>query len=93
MDNQSLTTSKLRIHNQADSTRKLFVEPWGDELLMPPDAKFEIFATGASWDCFEVSIGMSETVLYGPAQSTIRVTHLGETLLDYTTPTPPTPQR
>src|SRR5260221_8971941 len=92
-ENSSTYTSYLRVQNSSRSSRKLWIEPWGDEISMPPGVTFSIVAKGPVGDCLEVAIGDSELVVYGWPQSTLAIFQAGELVREYQTPAPSTPIR
>ena len=92
-DDGSVYTAYLRVQNSSRNSRKLWIEPWGDEILMQPGATFDIVAKGPEGDCLEVANGDSDIVVYGWPKSTLVVLQAGARLMEYLTPAPSTPLR
>ena len=86
-------TSKLRVQNSCREARRLWIEPWGDEIVMAPGVTFEIVANGPVEDCLEVANGDSDMTVYGWPRSTLAVFQSGEIIREYQIPAPSTPSR
>jgi uncharacterized protein affecting Mg2+/Co2+ transport len=81
-------TSSIRIRNSSSGPKRLWVEPWGDEITMQSGVVFEVVAEGPVGDCLEVEAKDSEIFVYGWSQSIVRVFELGKIVREYTIPSP-----
>jgi hypothetical protein len=57
-----------------------FLEPWGEQYLMAPEATFEIVARGPEGDCLEVEFADDHIILYGWPGSVVTLFHAGTEL-------------
>jgi hypothetical protein len=92
-DTGSSYTSNLRVQNSSSNSKKLWVEPWGDTVLIPPGVTLEIVAKGPTGDCLEVESGDADIAIYGWTGSTLAIFQSGERIREYLIPPPPTPPR
>jgi hypothetical protein len=86
-------TSNLRVQNSSSTSRKLWVEPWGDAVSIPPGVTFDIVAQGPKGDCLEIASGDADIAIYGWTGSTLAIFQSGELVSEYLIPVPPTPPR
>ena len=54
----------IRVQNAGSSSKNLWIEPWGDQIVMQPEDAFEIVANGPVGDCLEVACANSDIVIY-----------------------------
>lgn len=92
-NDQSTYTSRLRIQNSCAASRKLWIEPWGDEILMEPHSTLEVVAKGPTGECLEVVNDESDLTVYGWPHSTLTVFRSGTIVREYEIPAPSIPQR
>jgi hypothetical protein len=86
-------TSAIRLQNSSAESKRLLIEPWGDQLFMLPDATFAIVAESPTDGCLEIVIADSDTVVYGWQHSTLSVFQSGQVVREYLTPVPTLPLR
>jgi hypothetical protein len=92
-DTGSTYTSNLRVQNSSSISTKLWIEPWGDAVSIPPGVTVDVVAKGPTGDCLEIVNGDSDIVIHGWPQSTLAVFQSGELIREYPIPAPSTPQR
>lgn len=90
---QGLYVQHLRIQNSEPHSLALYLEPWGEELLIEPNATYELAARGPEGDCLHVDLAPGQVTIYGWSGSVISVYHKGEILLNCETPAPAIPER
>lgn len=79
----------LRIRNSRVTSLALYLEPWGEEYCMPPEATFEVVARGPHGDCLEVEYAADHITVYGWSGSVVSLFHEGVELgTGNETPTP-----
>jgi len=88
---QSRNVQRLRISNSYSKHVSLCLEPWADELSMPPNVSFEIVAEGPEGDYLQVVHEESRTTVHGWSGSVLSVFHDGHLLLECNIPAPRTP--
>jgi hypothetical protein len=84
-------TATLRIQNAYPDSRKLWVEPWGDMVLMGAGATLDIVATGPVGKCLEVVNDESEMFIYAWPGSTVKVFYSGKIVSNCDIPCPQLP--
>jgi hypothetical protein len=77
-------TAVLSITNNRDVPMQYYLEPWGNELAMAPNATFTVTAQGSVDGHFEVELGDHLIAVWAWPASVAQVTHDGEVLLDKT---------
>jgi hypothetical protein len=87
------TVQRLRIHNAQPSSVTFCLEPWADEVVMPPDGIYEILAKGPDGDYLEVLLSDHRITVYGWSGSVASVFNGGQVVLDCQIPVPPVPSR
>ena len=85
-------SSALRVRNATSVPKKLWIEPWGDELVLESGVVLTIVAYGPSGDCLEVMDGDPGITVYGWPGSTLRLFKATQLMSDYSIPAPSTPQ-
>ncbi len=81
----------VRLHNSKAESVTLFIEPWGDQIEMAPEAIFEIVASGPVGGKVELEICNEGFVIYGWSGSTIAITQDGRILRNAGPPAPEPP--
>jgi hypothetical protein len=89
----STYSAMIRVQNSGSSSKNLWIEPWGDQIVMQPGDVFEIVANGPVGDCLEVASADSDIVIYGWPESTLSVLRSEKVLREYRIQAPPTPSR
>jgi hypothetical protein len=84
---------RLRVRNDHPYAVQFSLEPWADEVSMPPNGIFEIIATGPQGDCLEVMLGSDRIAVYGWSGSVASVFNGREKVFDCQIPAPRLPQR
>ena len=74
---QEYTTS-LRVCNAHAFPITLYLEPWGEQYTMPPEATFLVVARGPAGDALEVECAEDRIVLYGWPGSVVTLFHAGK---------------
>jgi hypothetical protein len=88
---QSRHIQRLRVSNFYSEPVTLCLEPWADELSIPPKVSFEIVAEGPEGDYLEVAYEELRITAYGWSGSILSVFHDGMLLLECNIPAPRTP--
>ena len=83
----------LRIRNSSCNPLKLYLEPWGDEILMAVGASYEISSEGPADGFIEVDTAGDRLTVYGWPGSTLSVREHGKLVCDCTVPVPHTPAK
>jgi hypothetical protein len=68
----------LRVYNAHAIPIALYLEPWGDQYTMPPDATFVVVARGPEGDALEVACAADHIVVYGWPGSVVALFHAGK---------------
>lgn len=84
---------RLSVSNFYSEPIILSLEPWANELSIPPKVTFEIVAEGPEGDNFEVAYEELRITAYGWSGSVLSVFHEGQLLLGCNIPVPLTPRR
>ena len=84
-------TERLSLRNSHRGILRLFVEPWGEELLMPPNVTYQIVAEGPQGDSLELDIGERSVTVYGWPGAIASVFDGGKLLCECSVPAPLTP--
>ena len=90
---QALYVQNLRIQNSQSQPVTLYLEPWGEELLISPNATYEFAARGPEGDCLHVDFAPAQITIYGWSGSVISVYHNDKMLRNCEIPAPATPRR
>jgi hypothetical protein len=83
----------LRVRNDHPLAVQFSIEPWAEEVTMPPNGMFEIIAKGPQGDFLEVILGNHRITVYGSSGSVATVFDGGEKVLDCQIPVPRNPPR
>jgi hypothetical protein len=83
----------LRIRNSRSEDLSIYIEPWGDELLIAADAICEIASDGPSDGFLEVESAEDRLTVYGWPGSTLSVYQDGQLVCDCTVQAPQTPRK
>jgi hypothetical protein len=87
------TTQVLRLKNSCNRDLTLYVEPWGDELVMQANEVYDILAQGPVGDTIEIEYSENYWVLYGWPGSVLSISRQGTSVRDYAIPAPTTPSK
>ena len=88
---QESQTISSRIRNEHQDAIKLVIEPWAEEIAMPPGSVYEVVFQGPKADCIEISSDDARLVVWGWSGSIFAVFEDGELLRGSTIPVPPVP--
>ena len=86
----------LRLCNVRTIPITLYLEPWGEQYTLGPEATFTVVARGPEGDALEVEWADDHIILYGWPGSIVTLFHDGKELGVGTakrTPVPATPRR
>jgi hypothetical protein len=86
----------LRLCNVRTIPITLYLEPWGEQYTLGPEATFTVVARGPGGDALEVEWADDHIILYGWPGSIVTLFHDGKALGVGTaerTPVPATPRR
>jgi hypothetical protein len=86
-------SERLRIQNAHAHEIELHLEPWGEQLSISRNMRYEIVATGPDGDCLEVQFEEKRITIWGWSGSILSVFHEGDLLSQCNIPVPATPQR
>jgi hypothetical protein len=81
----------LRVSNFHSEPVTLCLEPWADEIIIPPKVNYVIKAEGPAGGYLEVAYGASRITVYGWSGSILFVFSNEELLLGCRIPAPLTP--
>jgi hypothetical protein len=70
--------SSIHVTNSSEGTVIFHLEPWGEQIEMPPGAKFVIAAEAEQKGSFEVEHGENEITLWAWPSAVVRVFCEGE---------------
>lgn len=84
---------RLGIRNLFAEPVTLCLEPWGDELSVPPKASYVIVAEGPEGEHLQVGYGEGRISVYSWSGSTLSVFENDKLLRELTIPVPRTPPR
>jgi hypothetical protein len=90
---QSHFCQRLGIRNLFAEPVTLCLEPWGDELSVPPKASYVIVAEGPGGAHLQVEYGEGRISVYGWSGSTLSVFENDKLLRELKIPVPRTPPR
>lgn len=83
--------SKLRILNSLQTTMRMWIEPWGDEISLAPGKTVALEAAGPAGGCLTVEQASECIIVYGWPGSILKVFD-GEVLVrNLSVPAPRTP--
>lgn len=88
--------TSLRVHNSRSVPLTLYLEPWGEQYTMAPEATFTAVARGPEGDTLEVEWADDHIVLYGWPGSVVTLFHEGKEVgagSSEHAPVPSTPRR
>jgi hypothetical protein len=91
LSNQPVFRAALTVRNNHPYAVQFSLEPWADEVSMPPNGIFEIIATGPQGDCLEVMLGNDRITVYGWSGSVASVFNGREKVFDCQIPAPRLP--
>jgi len=83
----------LRLHNTTREPIRLVCEPWGEEITLLPDSKYQLAAEGPEGDYLEIEFGIGLVIVYGWPGSTLLVYSKGDQVLACRIPVPNSPPR
>jgi hypothetical protein len=89
----STYVQRLRIRNDHPYAVQFSLEPWAEEVTMPPNGIFEIIAKGPQGDFLDVMLGSHRITVYGWSGSVASVFNGAEQLFDCQIPVPELPLR
>ena len=81
----------LRVRNDYPFAVRFSLEPWAEEVTMPPNGIFEIIASGPHGDFLEVMLGDHRITVHGWSGSVASVFNGREQVLDCKIPAPRLP--
>jgi hypothetical protein len=87
--------TSLRVYNARSVPLTLYLEPWGEQYTMAPEATFTAVAKGPEGDTLEMEWADNHIVLYGWAGSVVTLFHEGKEVGSETSeraPVPSTPR-
>ena len=70
--------SSIHIRNSSEGTLTFHLEPWGEQIEMPPGARFVITAEAEQHGSFEVEHGENEIVVWAWPSAVVKVFCEGE---------------
>lgn len=85
----------VRLRNARAVELPLYLEPWGEEYALAPNAALDIVAEGPAGDSLEVELGADHITVYGWSGSVVTLFQEGIEIgagLGRRTPVPPLPQ-
>lgn len=83
---------ELRLQNSFDLALKLYLEPWGDVLSIPPTLTYRVLARGPEGDALQIEFAEGGITIYGWPGSVLSVFHSAELIIECRVPVPTTPQ-
>jgi hypothetical protein len=83
---------ELRLQNSLDAALKLYLEPWGETLWIPPTLTYRVVAKGPEGDSLHIEVAVGEITVYGWPGSVLSVFHSAEPVMECRVPVPSTPQ-
>ncbi|HVE55582.1 MAG TPA: hypothetical protein VNB22_02065 [Pyrinomonadaceae bacterium] len=72
--------SSIKITNTSQKAKTLFLEPWGEDYIMPSGKTFEFFAKAEREGNFEIEFSDNEITVYLWSGATVKVFCDGEEL-------------
>ena len=75
-------TMSLRVCNAYAVPITLYLEPWGEQYTMPPEATFLVVARGPEGDALEVACAEDHIAVYGWPGSVVTLFHAGKEMGD-----------
>ena len=81
----------LRVYNARSVPLTLYLEPWGEQYIMAPEATFTAVAKGPEGDALEVEWADDHIVLYGWPGSVVTLFHEGKEVGSGTSERAPVP--
>jgi hypothetical protein len=84
-------TEHISLNNSETHALQLIIEPWAEELVMPPGARYDIIFEGPSDHSLRIDIGERKVVIYGWSGSIVSVFDKKRILCDYPIPVPDVP--
>jgi hypothetical protein len=91
MTDHKSQVQRLVVHNKHPHSVELWLEPWGDRLLMPEDARYEVIVKGPDANCIEVvQFSENRIFIWGGSGSTLSVFSGGAQLRECSVPVPGT---
>ena len=86
----------LRVSNTRSVPVTLYLEPWGEQYTMAPEATFTAVARGPEGDTLEVEVADDHIILYGWPGAVVTLFHEGKEIGtggSARAPVPSTPRR
>src|SRR5207253_7083465 len=84
-------SERLRVTNSFSIGLKFYLEPWGDESIMPPGATYVVEAEGPEGDNLEVDFRDDGISVWAWPGSVASVIHDGSALIEGGPPVPEVP--
>lgn len=81
----------LQPTNSRSGTIPFYLEPWGEEYMMPPGATFEVLARGPRGGSLVVTVADDHIAVWGWAGSVAALSHNGPRLSPRLEARPPVP--
>ena len=83
---------RLYLANGGHRPVTVYLEPWGEQIILPPDGRFEVKAVGPEGEFLELVWGDDEVTIYGWSWSTISILSEGKEVAGFSgIPAPPLP--
>jgi hypothetical protein len=82
----------MTLVNRFPASVQLHVEPWGEQVLLPPDQPYEVIATGPAPSCLRVELEPTRVVVSGWPGSTLTVVKDGQAIIECSIPVPAIPK-
>lgn len=88
--------TSVRVCNARACPMILYLEPWGEQYTMAPEATFTAVARGPEGDTLEVEVADDHIILYGWPGAVVTLFHEGKEIgtgVSARAPVPSTPRR
>ena len=66
-------THRIKLRNDQPRPLDVYIEPWGDHLVLPPGATFNVAAHSSLAGALEVSVDAGSMTVYGWSGTTFEV--------------------
>lgn len=76
----SKNRTRIQVTNRQKFEVEFVLEPWGEIYRMPPEATFEVVASGPTSGCLEIEYEDKQVFVYGWGGATVDVFHEGQPL-------------
>jgi hypothetical protein len=84
---------ELNIQNSQDRALRLYLEPWGEELSIPPTVTYKVEARGPEGDFLQIEVVEGGVAVYGWPGSIVSIFHNEKVVAECGVPVPGTPTR